>query len=65
MLKIGDFGLAAQVKNVEERLNRVCGSPNYMAPEVLESMNGGYSFEVDYWSIGIILYTMLYGIPPF
>jgi polo-like kinase 1 len=42
----------------------VCGTPNYLAPEVLES-NNGHSFEVDYWSIGVILYTMLCGRPPF
>ena len=63
-LKIGDFGLAAQVFYQGERKRTVCGTPNYLAPEVLEA-KGGHSYEVDYWSIGVILYTMLNGRPPF
>ena len=63
-LKVGDFGLAAQVFYQGEKKRTVCGTPNYLAPEVLEA-GGGHSYEVDHWSIGVILYTMLNGRPPF
>lgn len=63
-LKVGDFGLAAQVFYNGERKRTVCGTPNYLAPEVLDT-GDGHSYEVDFWSIGVILYTMLHGRPPF
>ncbi|KAG2383318.1 hypothetical protein C9374_004655 [Naegleria lovaniensis] len=62
-IKIGDFGLATTVEYDGERKKTICGTPNYIAPEVL--MNKGHSYEVDIWSIGVILYTMLVGTPPF
>ena len=61
-VKIGDFGLAAEVLG-SERKTTICGTPNYIAPEILE--NRGHSYEVDMWSCGVILYTLLIGIPPF
>jgi len=63
-VKIGDFGLACKLAYDGERKKTLCGTPNYIAPEVLESKNG-HSFEVDTWSIGVILYTCLVGKPPF
>lgn len=62
-VKIGDFGLATKLEFKRECKRTVCGTPNYIAPEVLEGK--GYHFEVDIWSIGVILYTFYYGIPPF
>ncbi|EFC37695.1 predicted protein [Naegleria gruberi] len=62
-IKIGDFGLATEVEFDGERKKTICGTPNYIAPEIL--YNKGHSFEVDIWSIGVILYTMLVGTPPF
>ena len=61
-LKIGDFGLATKLDYDGERKRTVCGTPNYIAPEVLD---GEHSYEVDVWAIGIIIYTLLAGKPPF
>ena len=63
-IKIGDFGLATKMDFEGERKKTVCGTPNYIAPEILESKNG-HSYEVDIWSLGVILYTLLIGKPPF
>jgi cell cycle serine/threonine-protein kinase CDC5/MSD2 len=66
MLKIGDFGLAAQLGvNGIQRRKTVCGTPNYIAPEVLYGKATGHSYEVDVWAIGVILYAMIHGKPPF
>ena len=54
-LKICDFGLACQLETYDERRRTVCGTPNYIAPEVLNN-NYGHSFEVDVWALGIIIY---------
>ncbi|GAM20059.1 hypothetical protein SAMD00019534_032340 [Acytostelium subglobosum LB1] len=62
-IKVGDFGLSTKIEQ-GERKKTICGTPNYMAPEVLDNSNG-HSYEVDIWSIGIILYTLLVGRPPF
>ncbi|XP_071976203.1 serine/threonine-protein kinase PLK1 [Engystomops pustulosus] len=62
-VKIGDFGLATKVEFDGERKKTLCGTPNYIAPEVLGKK--GHSFEVDIWSIGCIMYTLLVGKPPF
>mmetsp|Transcript_12125 Transcript_12125/g.10446 ORF Transcript_12125/g.10446 Transcript_12125/m.10446 type:complete len:134 (-) Transcript_12125:1260-1661(-) len=63
-VKIGDFGLAAILGEEHERRKTICGTPNYVAPEMLKSENG-HSFEVDVWALGVIFYTMLVGRPPF
>ena len=64
-IKIGDFGLATRIEHDGERKHTVCGTPNYIAPEILENKHSGHSYEVDYWAIGVIVYTLLIGKPPF
>lgn len=60
LLKLGDFGLACEVT---EPLLSVCGTPTYVAPEIL--METGYGVKIDVWAAGIILYILLCGFPPF
>ena len=65
-VKCGDFGLAAALTFNDERRRTVCGTPNYIAPEILESNKfNGHSYEVDVWSLGVIMYAMIIGRPPF
>ncbi|KAK1735644.1 FHA domain-containing CAMK family serine/threonine-protein kinase [Skeletonema marinoi] len=66
-IKLTDFGLA---KNLEDGLKTFCGTPQYFAPEVLRRRNtvmgnGRYGKEIDCWSIGVILFILLSGSPPF
>ncbi|KAL0266098.1 UNVERIFIED_CONTAM: hypothetical protein PYX00_011814 [Menopon gallinae] len=63
-IKLGDFGLAAVIKEGQKK-RTICGTPNYIAPEVLFDKDNGHSFEVDIWSLGVIIYTLLVGVPPF
>uniref|UniRef100_A0A914Z481 Protein kinase domain-containing protein n=1 Tax=Panagrolaimus superbus TaxID=310955 RepID=A0A914Z481_9BILA len=62
-LKVGDFGLATQLTDRDERRDTLCGTPNYIAPEMLHRKK--HSFEVDIWACGCILYTFICGRPPF
>lgn len=62
--KLGDFGLAIKLSFDGEKRRSFCGTPNYIAPEILEGKIG-HSYEVDIWSLGIVLYIFLIGKPPF
>uniref|UniRef100_A0A8C1TEM2 Serine/threonine-protein kinase PLK3 n=1 Tax=Cyprinus carpio TaxID=7962 RepID=A0A8C1TEM2_CYPCA len=62
-LRLGDFGLAAKLETVEQRKKTICGTPNYLAPEVLNRQ--GHGTESDVWSLGCVMYTLLCGNPPF
>jgi polo-like kinase 1 len=63
-IKLGDFGLATKLDFDGEKKRTICGTPNYIAPEILEG-KAGHSFEVDIWSLGVIIYTLIIGKPPF
>uniref|UniRef100_A0A183CHP4 non-specific serine/threonine protein kinase n=1 Tax=Globodera pallida TaxID=36090 RepID=A0A183CHP4_GLOPA len=63
MIKLADFGLAYRLQQSDQLLYQLCGTPTYVAPEVLAEF--GYSFKADCWSIGIIVFILLCGFPPF
>ena len=64
MIKVSDFGFAKfLIPKVQEQLFTACGTPSYVAPEIINSQ--GYDIKVDCWSLGVILYVMLCGFPPF
>lgn len=59
-VKLTDFGFA---KVIEHRTYTLCGTPEYIAPEVL--LNKGHGKPVDWWTLGILIYEMIVGYPPF
>ncbi|KAL5962324.1 Calcium/calmodulin-dependent protein kinase type 1 [Taenia solium] len=65
-IMISDFGLS-RIDGSEGSLSTACGTPGYVAPEVLSAQAGkkGYGKEVDCWAIGVITYILLCGYPPF
>eukprot|EP01083_Nonionella_stella_P055416 146190_1 len=65
ILKITDFGLAHYLKLPPSLhvMHTCCGTPHYVAPEIIRGHE--YSYKVDYWSLGVILYIMLSGMQPF
>ncbi|KAI8092787.1 kinase-like domain-containing protein [Halteromyces radiatus] len=58
-----DFGLCKLNMKENERTNTFCGTPEYLAPELL--LGQGYSKTVDWWTLGVLLYEMMTGLPPF
>ncbi|KAI9587949.1 serine/threonine-protein kinase PLK4 [Glossina fuscipes] len=62
-VKIADFGLAAQLKQPDERHVTMCGTPNYISPEVIARTSHG--LPADVWGLGCMFYTLLVGQPPF
>ncbi|KAE8904232.1 hypothetical protein PF010_g14777 [Phytophthora fragariae] len=62
-IKLADFGFAKTVSKDDSGLVTTCGTPGYVAPEILEGAS--YGKPVDIWSIGVITYILLSGYPPF
>ena len=62
-VQLADFGLAAQYESEPAALTAPCGTASYVAPEVLEKRP--YGEKVDVWGLGVIMYILLCGFPPF
>jgi serine/threonine protein kinase len=67
-IKLSDFGLSRTVPSATY-MKTLCGTPQYLAPEIILQSEGkqepGYTLAVDLWSMGVILYILLAGFPPF
>lgn len=60
-LKLGDFGLAKIMTN--DKTYTMCGTTDYLSPELIQ--NAGYSYSVDYWALGILIFEFFVGETPF
>ena len=63
IIKIADFGFAKEADKKNTLMETLCGSPLYMSPELI--MNKSYDFKSDIWSLGIVLYQLMYKKHPF
>ena len=59
-VRLIDFGLA---KRCPDRTWTMCGTPEYLAPEVVT--NQGHNKSADFWTLGVLIYEMMVGVPPF
>ena len=59
---LADFGLAKKIDN-EHLASTMCGTPEYMAPELI--LNKGTGKSIDFWALGILIYELMLGVDPF
>lgn len=62
-IKIADFGFSKKLRNKGQINKTICGTPLYMAPQVVQKTK--YNYKADTWSIGVILFELLNGLTPF
>jgi serine/threonine protein kinase len=61
--KLSDFGWSSKLANNDDRRRTFCGTPDYISPEMIDGKE--YDSSVDIWCLGVMLYEMLHGLPPF
>lgn len=61
-IKLTDFGLSKILKQ-EEAATSICGTPEYLAPEIIKKL--GHGVDVDWWCLGCLIHEMMTGFPPF
>ena len=62
-IKLTDFGISKILNDSDDKAFTLCGTPQYLAPEVLKNI--GYDKSVDFWSLGCFFYEMLTGFLPY